>query len=310
MAFSPGDREAIRGWRRWVATVCWLTGLLAGVAGWFVFTRVHFGVWWINPLILIDDPALHQALDGHFMGLARPRLSNAFALLAGRGVGLLVNFPWVWVMLAGLAVILTRRRSATRPDAILALAVFAGMVLLGSARVIAWEGLGYGPRHLLGVLVFIWIGLTPWLVTHRRLIVAGVMTLGLACVALNLLYLASDISAPGVVTERMIAALPALPTGVDGPIFAIFQQGAAGRLIESNWGTELGLHGVASLAPLAGLWGLFWAWLIFGMKKPVYPRSPDLIKSTMTRAGPSPSPRRPVVYEEPPDIHEHPHRGH
>lgn len=313
MAFDHPASSSAEGDRppRLRTLACWLCGLGAVFCGYFVFSRVMFGHWWMSPLAFIDDLHLIQALEASPSGLTLARLKGVFAGLLSARYGLFANFPWVVVMLVGLMAMLWRRRSEAWSDALFAGSVFAAMLILFSLRGIVWEGIGYGPRHLLGVVPFLVVGLVPWLLTRRCMFVWGLLALGLFGALANLIFLAGFSSMPGVVTEEMLANPTGIPDAVRGALWTLAGPEAWTRPIESNWGTALGLRGLSSLWPLAGLWGLFWGWMIFGMKNTLARQTLELYgpeRPALREIEQSPAWTGPVLFKDPSEIHEDPHQ--
>lgn len=196
-----------------------------------------------------------------FFGITTPSLSRLGAILIGRYRGLIPLAPLVLAMPFGLLTL--ARIPARRRAVVTALAITAFYFLL-NASYYYWEGgWAYAPRHVMPTLPFLALGLAPlwdsWSRAGRALLLAAALT----GAALTLVAVSTTPQPPSNVRWPTVDLLwPAFKDGdlslntqtfvhnsLNGPLRNDLPAHAAWNL-----GQLAGLHGHASLIPLAAVW--------------------------------------------------------
>ena len=237
----------------------WALGCLLGVAGQMGYTLALFGEV-ASPYAYEADPFFREQMARGFMGATRPRAWVAWLVTFHPFQGLFLWFPIVLVALLGVFARLAGKR-AGRTDALIALAIFAGLLLYNSAYFMWWGGWAYAPRHLIPALPFLASGLAGWLGSRRRAVRRAVLGLALIGAVFNVAALALDPQPPpGLLQEELMA--PEMVDAWPSPFLALQRYVWLGNQTDNNWGTALGLTGWASLVPLWIVWGV--ALILFG----------------------------------------------
>ena len=252
-------RADVRARRRVAA--CMLAGAAIALACLAAYSTAAFG----PPLRLgyASEEAFEGMRRGMF-GIATPRLDVAYGVLFGRYRGLLRLAPIVAVAPVGL-VMLMRSRHEFAP-ALVALAVGAYYLVL-NASYIYWEGgWSYGPRHLSPSLPFVTLGAAPIWDSASK---AGRTLLVICCLwgaALSLIAVSTTAQPPGNLQSPVHDFLwPAFRAGdlsVNHQSFVDYSadpdrlRGGMRSHAAWNIGELLGLRGLWSLLPLAGIWGI------------------------------------------------------
>jgi 4-amino-4-deoxy-L-arabinose transferase-like glycosyltransferase len=111
--------------------------------------------------------------DHGLFGIDPPQIGRFVSFLGGPR-GLLATAPIVFIALAGI-VFLLRRKDVWRVDAAVALAVFAGFVLVEIGMDDLWHGEAFGPRYLIPALPFLVVPLTAiWRRVQPLAVIAAV----------------------------------------------------------------------------------------------------------------------------------------
>lgn len=261
LALSLAD---VRARRRVAASM--LAGAAIALACLAAYNTAAFG----SPLRLgyASEEAFEGMRNGLF-GIATPRLEVAYGILFGRYRGLLRLAPIAAVAPIGL-VLLTRSRHVRAP-ALVGLTISAYYVVL-NASYIYWEGgWSYGPRHLSPSLPFVALGAAPiWDSASKP----GRILLVICCLwggALSLIAVSTTAQPPGNLQSPVHDFLwPAFRAGdlsVNHQSFVDYavdpDRLRGGMLSHAAWnvGELLGLRGLVSLLPLAGVWGIA-AWYL------------------------------------------------
>jgi hypothetical protein len=257
-------RADVRARRRVAASM--LAGAAIALACLAAYNTAAFG----SPLRLgyASEEAFEGMRNGLF-GIATPRLEVAYGILFGRYRGLLRLAPIAAVAPIGL-VLLTRSRHVRAP-ALVGLTISAYYVVL-NASYIYWEGgWSYGPRHLSPSLPFVALGAAPiWDSASKP----GRILLVICCLwggALSLIAVSTTAQPPGNLQSPVHDFLwPAFRAGdlsVNHQSFVDYavdpDRLRGGMLSHAAWnvGELLGLRGLVSLLPLAGVWGIA-AWYL------------------------------------------------
>lgn len=195
------------------------------------------------------------------MGVTSPNLGVLRELLVGEFRGLLPLAPLLALAPLGFVAFVREGRRTAGFVAALLVAYY----LLFNAAYTYWSGgWSYGPRHLAPALPFLALGLAPLWDRGRRAPRAVLVLLGLVG-ALAALVAVSTTAQPPESVRRPVRDL-CLPAFLDGDLAlnhqAFDEAGAdparlrGGTLRHDAWnlGEQLGLRGLASVAPLAALW--------------------------------------------------------
>jgi hypothetical protein len=188
-----------------------------------------------------------------FMGVTYPKAHVLAEITFGRYRGIFFYAPALLLGAAGLVLLIRERE--TRATGIVAAAI-AGYYLLFNASYFYWDGgWSYGPRHLSPGIAFLALGLAPlW----SRLAPAGRVVIGVIAAwgaALALIAVSTTAQPPD--TQKHPVGELLWPAFRDGDLAnnhqSIDQIGAAKTQPRAAWnvGQKLGLHGDASLIPLA-----------------------------------------------------------
>ncbi|HUG55283.1 MAG TPA: hypothetical protein VMR21_16875 [Vicinamibacteria bacterium] len=229
----------------------------------FAYHAAAFG----HPLALPYDYVMqdHRRM-GWFMGIDRPDLRVAWALLGGPYRGLFYGAPWLLAGLPGLAVLYRRGH---RPEAAVCGGVFLAYLLVNASLADWAGGWAMGPRYLIPAIPFLAVGamglVTAWppASTARRAL-AGVG--GAAAAFSAALMLMGTAVRPDVpLTIRRPFQQYLVPSFRHGRVarsnHPIDGEGISGRRAAWNLGHVAGLDRLATLVPLA-LWaGVTGAWL-------------------------------------------------
>ncbi len=209
-----------------------------------------------------------------YMGLTYPRIDVALKLIFGCRRGLLFVAPAIFAAPFGLRLLWKQpndRAAATAAGAV------AGYYFLFNASFVAWAGgWSYGPRYLAAGLPILCVGLAPaW--SRTRTYCRAALSLAALCGGIFALVAVSVTAQP---PDQFRCALFQLlwPSFWAGK----FSQNAQSMLMLSedptghvhgafNLGELVGLHGLASLLPLLGVWGValsLWCRMNRAMPKP------------------------------------------
>jgi hypothetical protein len=254
----PLGREGLR-----IVTALAL-GALACAAVLMAFQYVCFG----SPFHLAysSEEGFEGMKQGWF-GLNLPRVIRLRRILFGDFRGLLPIAPVLALAPIGLVVIARRARGAALVATLIAL-----FYVLLNASYTYWEGgWSFGPRHLSPAIPFLCLGLAGvWTITPRagRVVLLALWIYG---ASLSLLAVATMAQPPAVFRNPVAELL--WPAFRDGDLALSTQTFAHGSTVLESWrdhtepkaawnlGMKLGLHGFASLAPLALVWIVCGVWL-------------------------------------------------
>ena len=246
---------------RWGVALRLLAGVALALACLAAYNAAAFG----SPFRIgyASEEAFEGMRRGVF-GISTPRLDVAYGVLFGRYRGLLRLAPIAAFAPVGL-VLLMRSRHGFAP-ALVALMIGAYYLVL-NASYIYWEGgWSYGPRHLSPSLPFVALGAAPVWDSASK---AGRMLLVVCCVwgaALSLIAVSTTAQPPGNLQSPVHDFLwPAFRAGdlsVNHQSFVDYAadpdrlRGGVRSHAAWNVGELLGLRGLWSLLPLAGIWGV------------------------------------------------------
>lgn len=235
----------------------WMAGGALGVVGYAVYSIALFGEV-TSPYRYEFDQNFRAQMERGLMGAGLPDWRVLVLITLHPFRGLFVLFPATLLALAGLAVQLRRRQTASA----LALAFLAGLLVYNSGYFMWWGGWAYAPRHLIPALPLMGLGLAPWLRARGPWLLATFWTVLLVGSALNVAAVSLDPQPPPGLAEIELYD----PAGVarwPNPFFDLIGHVLRGQT-DSNWGTRMGLRGVWSLWPLACLWLLGLWWMLVG----------------------------------------------
>jgi hypothetical protein len=247
---------------RWPRAALVIAGGLPPALALAAYHTVAFG----HPLALPYDYVLQEHRHtGWFMGIAAPQPSVLRALLVGEYRGLFYSSPWLLAAVPGLVLLY---RGGRRAEALTCGAVFGSYLLLNAGLVDWHGGWAVGPRYLVPALPFLASGAIGFARSWPK---ARGPRRGLA--ALAGLAITVSIAMMAIAT----AVRPEVPLTVQRPYpeylwpllargrvarsnHAIDSEGGIGERAAWNLGHQMGLDGLATLAPLAlwfagtGLW--------------------------------------------------------
>lgn len=263
LAYAWGEGRG----ERWLRLWPWVAGGLAGISGYFIYTYAIFGSF-ASPYAYEADPFFKEQMARGLMGATWPRPWVAWLITFHPFQGLFIWFPLAMLALAGAIYGLVRGRRLSRFESALVLAILICFVIYTSAYFMWWGGWAYAPRHLIPVLPFLALGMIPWLKARRRWIAGLFFIIGLAGAVLNVAAFAVDPQPPPDLHWQTDRDMPSLPQSLlmrpqkvehwSSPFLSLQKFFWVAKYTDSNWGTAIGLHGPASLAPLLAIWALGW----------------------------------------------------
>lgn len=231
----------------------WAAFCLAGLPPALSMMHFHWSAF-DNPFTpghrFVENDAFRAAHEQGFYGAIAPNASALYGLLIDPGAGLFPLTPLLLFALPGLWLMCKQREQ--RADGIACAAVF-GLTTLAISAMNNWRG-GWtiGPRYLALCVPFLAFAALPALerVYARAPRTAAGLALGASAVGL----LASGVPS---------AYYPHLPPEVTRPLPQLFSVLIAHGFAPLNLGTALGVHGTASMLPLAlaGIACLSLCWL-------------------------------------------------
>jgi len=205
----------------------------------------------------------YESMRHGIFGIGLPRLGPLRQILFGEYRGLLPLAPELAVAPIGLAILLFKSDRHKRA-ALIAGAIGVYYVLL-NAGYTYWEGgWSYGPRHLAPGIPFFCVGLAIVWTEAPAIVRAGLAALSVWGAALSIVAVATMATPPVQFTRPVRELL--LPAFRDGDLALTTQRftdirtdiDAWRRHVEPkaafNLGMKIGLHGHASLIPLALVW--------------------------------------------------------
>jgi len=239
--------------RLFQSAVAYALGGLIGIAPFLIYTISIFG----RPTIPYEYhlmPEFREAMSKGFMGAGNPKLDVLWLITFHPFRGIFVYSPMLLLGFLGVFWILMRD-VARRSLAVLCLSCILFYLFFNSAYYMWWGGWSFSPRHLAPTIPFFAAGLLPWLrhAAGRMLIILT----GIIGVTIHMLVNATEPQPPdGGWQEALL--YPDL-SGFD--YSAVFIQDTLQRIsdsaFDSNFGSLVGLTGIASLLPLIGLWVMF-----------------------------------------------------
>ena len=211
--------------------------------------------------------------QGLFMGIGAVDLSALWSILFSSYRGLFFSQPWLLLAAPGLAVM--ARRPALRAEAAVCGAVFVLFVWMNASLVDWPSGYGFGPRYLIPAIPFLVVpAAVAFAVPIRRTALALSFRLGVSGLVgwsafLMLVATSVTIDVPNSIERPFGEHL--LPQFLAGEL-SVNEQGIDGEDdgegVRQAWNLgrrAFGLDGLASLAPLGGLFlvgGLWIGWTL------------------------------------------------
>ncbi|MBI1784749.1 hypothetical protein HYR69_06350 [Candidatus Sumerlaeota bacterium] len=235
----------------------WFLGGLLGISGYFIYSMILFGEM-ASPYRYEFDSHFRESMSRGLMGAGWPDPLVIFLITLHPFRGLFILFPAT--ALAFLGLLAQTRKNTQRPLALIALALFAGLLLYNAGYYMWWGGWAYAPRHLIPALPLMLAGLAPIAGSRRREALYLLLFILFVGGFLNVAAVALDPQPPpGLPEEALLSpsSVKAWPT----PFYDLLGYVWRGQT-DPNWGTAVGLRGIWSLAPLAAMWAAGAAFLL------------------------------------------------
>lgn len=264
-ALRTGAESASSRRQRFAGCGAWALGGLAGVAGYAVYSFAIFGELTSPYRYEFNENFREQMAQGLMgAGIPDPRVIGLLTLHPFRGLFFL--FPITAAALLGALDLL--RRKSQRGTACAALLFFTGLLLYNAGYYMWWGGWSYAPRHLIPALTLLSVGLAPWIAAStgrlRGASMALLLLIASAGATTNTAVVSLDPQPPPGVEEAQLYAPETVGTW-PSPYLDLLRYVVRGQT-DANWGTGVGLGGVAGLVPLGLLW-LFALALLFGVRE-------------------------------------------
>lgn len=185
-----------------------------------------------------------------FLGITSPNMHVLYYITIHPYRGIFFSAPVLLLYFLGVIPMTKDRRF--RSDAVLALYIVAGYLLFNSSYYMWWGGWAVGPRFLIPMIPFM-IPPLVFLLRDMRFPQFAIVVLGIMSIAMTFIPAAIDPQPPqGYHTAILLNAK--IWYNLASPILLIqFPAFFHGR-IATNFGSVIGLPGLAGLIPL----GLFW----------------------------------------------------
>ena len=244
------------GWpRRWLIATGIAAGALPCVAVLLIYQQAAFGSAF-HPSYSYYPAGAFPWMKRGYLGLTYPHLGIALQLLFSCRRGLLFTGPVVLAAPFGLRWL--AKQETTRAAAITAAAI-AGYYLLFQSSFSAYSGWSYGPRYLSPGIPVLCLGLFPlWQYASRkwRTVVAALSVIGFLFT-----FMAVSVTShpPSDLKCSMFQLIiPSFWSGKlsinPGSMLTAAESGPGRIGYAFNLGELMGLHGLASLLPLLGIW--------------------------------------------------------
>ena len=244
------------GWsRRWRTAAGIAAGALPCVAILLIYQWTAFGSAF-HPSYAYYPAGAFPWMKRGYLGLTYPHIDVALKLLFSCRRGLLFSGPVIFAAPFGLRWLW--KQPATRAAAVAAAAV-AAYYLLFQSSFSAYSGWSYGPRYLSPGLPLLCLGLAPAWDQARKHGKRVVATLAFCSVLLTLMAVSTTSQPPSDLKCPMLQLIfPSFWSGKlsinTGSILTSSETGASHIGYAFNLGELVGLHGLASLLPLLGIW--------------------------------------------------------
>lgn len=237
------------GWQ-WIAS--WALGALLGVTGYAIYSIVIFGKV-TSPYRYEFHPDFREPMMEGLMGAGWPRIGVIELITVHPFRGLFFLFPCTAAAFIGILWLL--RSGKVRIVAVIALAFFALLLLYNSGYYMWWGGWTYAPRHLIPALPFLAIGMLPYLNEKKwwgRVAGSALLLSLLLSAFLNILVISCNPQPSAGMPQSWLYQ----PERIEHwylPFYNTLGLALLGQM-DVNWGMKMGIQGVRSLFPLAGLW--------------------------------------------------------
>ena len=215
------------------------------------------------------NPYFREQMATGFMGLHWPRPAALMEILVGSYRGLLTLSPFLIIGFAGLYWLSKRRE--WRREAVLCAAVVIVYLTFGASYFMWWGGAAMGPRHLVPMLPFLALPAAAALGKMKRI---GPLLVGVSIAVVTLCTAVMPEFPDDEKRFRRPVTSMVLPFLAEGRVSekAVLREGVlefSSRNPGHDWdafnlGEVLGLHGLASLIPLAVVWDALLPWLAAG----------------------------------------------
>jgi len=196
-----------------------------------------------------------EGMEQGFFGITSPNIHVLYYITIHPYRGIFFYSPVLLLFFLGIVAMIRERRF--RSDAVLALYIVVGYLLFNSSYYMWWGGWAVGPRFLIPMIPFM-IPPLVFLLRGVRYSQFAIVVLGIVSIAMTFIPAAIDPQPPqGHNTDILLNAK--IWDNLTSPILRIqFPEFFHGQ-IATNFGSVIGLPGLAGLIPL----GLFW--LAIGM---------------------------------------------
>jgi len=241
----------------WIHLWPWALGGILGFSGNFIYNYAIFGSPFTSPYRYEFDPNFQSSMKQGLMGATWPDPLVLWLITFSRFRGLFTLFPPTLLAFIGLLIGIRWRRF--RRVELISLIFSLGLLLYNSGYFMWWGGWAYAPRHLIPALPFLALGLTPLIRRPDRPRMRAIFLPLLICTmiysaALNISVVSLDPQFPPGLSEEALRD-PHSVTAWPHPYFDMLNYVREGQT-DPNWGTALGLRGIASLIPLAAIWAM------------------------------------------------------
>ena len=192
----------------------------------------------------LEDPVFREGMGRGLMGINQPQPVVLYYLTVHPAHGLFWQSPVLLMSLAGLFFMLRRR--VFRPEALVAVAALAALLLVNSGYYMWWGGWSFGPRHLIPALPFLALPLV--FVPGRAFVLVPV--LGLVSAFQMFVVAATAVEVP----DGVISRAGELGYFQYSSIYSFCLPRLLAGQVSYNFGRDLlGLKGCVSILPLAFL---------------------------------------------------------
>jgi hypothetical protein len=251
--------------RRWRVAGGIAAGALPCLAVLLIYQWAAFGSA-VHPSYAYYPAGAFPWMKRGYLGLTYPHIDVALKLLFSCRRGLLFSGPVIFAAPFGLRWL--SKQPATRAAAVAAAAV-AAYYLLFQSSFSAYSGWSYGPRYLSPGLPLLCLGLAPAWDEARKQWKGVLATLAVCGVLLTLMAISTTSQPPSDLKCPMLQLIfPSFWSGKlsinTGSILTSSETGASHIGHAFNLGELVGLHGLASLLPLLGIWlaaAFLWLWM-------------------------------------------------
>jgi len=234
----------------------WVTGGLAGAAGFFIYNYVIFRS--ILPGYAYEaDPFFRESMATGLMGAGWPRLLVVWLQTLHPFQGLFLWFPATALATAGCLLMVAREHRAARSESIVVLFSFVLFLTYSSGYYTWWGGTGYVARHVIPALPLLALGLIPWVKSAKAAPSIWILLTVGALFSLTLAAVDPQFPLPGsqdaFLHPETVRRWPVPILQMQRIFWAGASQWDSGVALW-NLGRQAGIEGPPSLLPLLGIW--------------------------------------------------------